>query len=53
MNSEQFIINEPLNFDFQVNRRALVDPLVLQKEMENIFEKCWIYVGHESEVKDI
>ena len=53
MNSEQFVINDPINFDFQVNRQSLVDPKILEIEMKNIFDTCWIYVGHESEVKNI
>ena len=53
MNPEQFVINDPINFDFQVNRQSLVDPKILEIEMKNIFDTCWIYVGHESEVKNI
>ena len=53
MNPEQFVVNDPINFDFQVNRQSLVDPKILEIEMENIFDTCWIYVGHESEVKNI
>jgi phenylpropionate dioxygenase-like ring-hydroxylating dioxygenase large terminal subunit len=29
----------------------MVDPLVLEQEMRRIFDMCWIYAGHESEVK--
>jgi len=53
MNPEQFVINDPINFDFQVNRQSLVDPKILEIEMKNIFDTCWIYVGHESEIKNI
>jgi len=53
MNPEQFVINDPINFDFQVNRQSLVDPKILEIEMKNIFDNCWIYVGHESEIKNI
>ncbi|HKN00317.1 MAG TPA: aromatic ring-hydroxylating dioxygenase subunit alpha [Candidatus Binataceae bacterium] len=35
---------------FRVNRRAFTDPECLENERRRIFEKCWIYVGHESEV---
>jgi p-cumate 2,3-dioxygenase subunit alpha len=37
--------------DFRVNRAALVDPEVLERERRYIFDRCWIYVGHESEVR--
>ncbi len=48
--------NEPLIIDdensglFRVNRRVFVDPECLEQERRRIFDKCWIYVGHESEV---
>jgi phenylpropionate dioxygenase-like ring-hydroxylating dioxygenase large terminal subunit len=35
---------------FRVNRKALVDETVFRDEMRSIFERCWLYVGHESEV---
>ena len=47
-----YVINRPSEQDFQVNRRALVDPQVLEREMQRIFDACWIYAGHESEVRE-
>ena len=35
---------------FQVNRRVFVDDQVLAREEREIFDKCWLYVGHESEI---
>jgi phenylpropionate dioxygenase-like ring-hydroxylating dioxygenase large terminal subunit len=35
---------------FRVNRNALVDEAVFQGEMRSIFDRCWLYVGHESEI---
>ena len=35
---------------FRVNRRAFTDRECLEQERRAIFDKCWIYVGHESEV---
>jgi phenylpropionate dioxygenase-like ring-hydroxylating dioxygenase large terminal subunit len=35
---------------FRVNRAALVDDAVFQGEMRSIFDRCWLYVGHESEI---
>jgi phenylpropionate dioxygenase-like ring-hydroxylating dioxygenase large terminal subunit len=35
---------------FRVNRAALVDEGVFQAEMCLIFDRCWLYVGHESEI---
>jgi phenylpropionate dioxygenase-like ring-hydroxylating dioxygenase large terminal subunit len=35
---------------FRVNRAALVEEAVFQGEMRSIFDRCWLYVGHESEI---
>ena len=35
---------------FRVARRAFVDPAVLEREQRDVFAKCWLYLGHESEV---
>lgn len=34
----------------RVHRRVYTDASVFEKEMENVFGKAWIYVGHESQV---
>jgi p-cumate 2,3-dioxygenase subunit alpha len=36
---------------FRINRAAMVDSAVLTMERSRIFDKCWLYVGHESELK--
>ena len=35
---------------FRVHRSAMTSPEILALERERIFERCWLYVGHESEV---
>jgi phenylpropionate dioxygenase-like ring-hydroxylating dioxygenase large terminal subunit len=35
---------------FRVNRAALSDEAVFQGEIRSIFDRCWLYVGHESEI---
>jgi phenylpropionate dioxygenase-like ring-hydroxylating dioxygenase large terminal subunit len=35
---------------FRVNRAALADEAVFREEMRSIFDRCWLYVGHESEI---
>ena len=35
---------------FQVSRRAFVDGGVMEREYEAVFDKCWLYLGHESEL---
>lgn len=49
----QWIINAPERSDFRVNRETLVSPEVLDLERRHIFERCWIYVGHASEIPNI
>ena len=36
---------------FKVNRETMIDSAVLMQEQKKIFDKCWLYVGHESELK--
>ena len=45
------IIDDTSNHVFRVHRRAFTDPQVLEFERRNIFERCWLYLGHESEVE--
>jgi phenylpropionate dioxygenase-like ring-hydroxylating dioxygenase large terminal subunit len=35
---------------FRVHRAALADEAVFRDEMRAIFDRCWLYVGHESEI---
>jgi p-cumate 2,3-dioxygenase subunit alpha len=35
---------------FSVDRAALADEGVFRAEMRAIFDRCWLYVGHESEI---
>jgi p-cumate 2,3-dioxygenase alpha subunit len=51
MTAPTLVINEPGTPDFQVHRSALADPAILELERRRIFDRCWIYVGHESELK--
>ena len=41
---------EPLVQDDRISPRAYVDPDVFSLEMERIFYRSWVYVGHDSEV---
>jgi phenylpropionate dioxygenase-like ring-hydroxylating dioxygenase large terminal subunit len=36
--------------EFKVHTRVYTDPGVYQTEMRGIFERTWVYAGHESEV---
>jgi p-cumate 2,3-dioxygenase alpha subunit len=51
MNDRRLVVNEPEAMRFQVHRSTLVDPEILEEERRRIFDTCWLYVGHESEVR--
>lgn len=51
MSEHHHVLNDPDRLDFRVHRAAMVDPAVLEQEMRRIFDVCWIYAGHESEVR--
>ncbi len=38
---------------FRVHRSSMTSMDLFRRERELIFEKCWIYVGHESEVENL
>lgn len=50
-NEQPWVLNEPQAMRFKVNRVTMVDPAILELERRRIFDVCWIYVGHESEVR--
>lgn len=35
---------------FRINRQAYASQEVFEREKERIFNKCWLYLGHESEI---
>lgn len=37
---------------FRVNREAMTSPEVFVQEMKRIFDHTWLYVGHESEIRE-
>lgn len=42
--------DDPASGVFRVHRRAMVDQAVFDAEMRAIFDRTWLYLGHESEV---
>ena len=34
---------------FRVNRAAFTDANTFDREMSQIFDRCWLYIGHESQ----
>src|SRR4029079_422957 len=49
--TRSYIVDDPVKRRFLLDREALVSEAVLRDEMARIFSKCWIYVGHASELK--
>jgi p-cumate 2,3-dioxygenase alpha subunit len=37
---------------FRVHRRALTSDDVYQQELRQVFDKVWLYIGHESEIRE-
>jgi phenylpropionate dioxygenase-like ring-hydroxylating dioxygenase large terminal subunit len=46
-----YIVDDSVKNRFLLDREALVSQSVLADERTKIFSKCWIYVGHASELK--
>ena len=49
--SDDFIVENPQAQTFFVNREVFVSEDVLEREKRAIFDRCWVYVGHASELK--
>ena len=47
---ENAVIDDVAGGSFKVNRRVFVDQAILDIERRAIFDHCWLYVGHASEV---
>ena len=47
-----FVIDDRDTPRFRVNRRSMVDPAVLEDERRRIFDRCWLFVGHETEIEN-
>jgi p-cumate 2,3-dioxygenase alpha subunit len=41
---------DPAHHRFRVHRATMTSESVFREEKERIFNRCWLYVGHESEV---
>ncbi len=48
--STRWVVEDIPAGTFRVNRAAVADEAVFREEMRSIFDRCWLYVGHESEV---
>ena len=47
---QPLVVDDQVNQTFRVHRSAMTSPEVHRAEIERIFAKSWLYVGHESEI---
>lgn len=50
MSESRYVIDDRDTPRFRVHRSTMVDPAILEEERRKIFDACWLYVGHESEI---
>ena len=50
--SHDFVVENPDQQTFFVNREVFVSEDVLEREKRRILDRCWVYVGHGSELKN-
>ena len=48
----RLVIDDEARGIFRVHRSVFTEPDILALERERIFDRCWLYAGHESEVKE-
>lgn len=48
----RYVDANPERGHFRIHRDAYRDPAVFAAEKEKIFSRCWLYIGHDSEVKN-
>lgn len=46
----QFVIDDADRSIFKVNRSTMTRADIFEEEQTKIFDRCWVYLGHESEV---
>ena len=51
MEIKDLIIDDRDQCKFKVHRSAMTSQEIFDLEQERIFNKCWLYLGHESEVE--
>src|SRR5689334_8468772 len=50
-NGHPLVVENREAMSFRVRREAFVSREVLEREQRALFDHCWIYVGHSSELK--
>ena len=52
LSPREMIDDRPDDNVFRVNRAAFTDAATFDREMSEIFDRCWLYIGHASQVPD-
>jgi len=47
-----FVLDRPDEMSFAVSREVFVSPAILEREHRAVFDTCWVYVGHASEIRN-
>ena len=50
MEIDNLVYDRPDLGKFRVHRSSMTSPEIYELEQRRIFDKCWLYLGHESEV---
>jgi p-cumate 2,3-dioxygenase alpha subunit len=50
MDVRELLVDDPQRAIFRVHRSTMTSPEILAEEWKRIFDRSWLYVGHESEV---
>jgi p-cumate 2,3-dioxygenase subunit alpha len=50
MDLSELIVDDPISGTFRIHRSAMTSKEIMALELERIFERSWLYVGHDSEV---
>lgn len=49
---KKYVVEDKLNSEFLVHRSVFTEQEILETERDEIFSKCWLFIGHESEVQN-
>ncbi|HEX4108800.1 MAG TPA: aromatic ring-hydroxylating dioxygenase subunit alpha [Solirubrobacteraceae bacterium] len=45
-----YVVDDKQRGVFRVHRSSMTDELVLERERRRVFERSWLYIGHDSEI---
>lgn len=51
-NTAEYIRIDPERGSFRVNQKVFADQTIFEQELQRVFDKCWLYVGHETELPE-